>query len=81
MDRWPTREAVERVRARYKAGTRIELIEMDDPQAPPAGTRGTIIAVDDIGSLIVNWDNGCGLNAIPCKDRFRIITEGTERGE
>ena len=81
MDRWPTREAVERVRARYKAGTRIELIEMDDPQAPPAGTRGTIIAVDDIGSLIVNWDNGCGLNAITGKDRFRIITEGTERGE
>ncbi|MDO4867747.1 MAG: DUF4314 domain-containing protein, partial [Clostridia bacterium] len=57
MDRWPTRGAVERVRARYKAGTRIELIEMDDPQAPPAGTRGTIIAVDDIGCLIVNWDN------------------------
>ncbi len=81
MDRWPTREAVGRVRARYKAGTRIELIEMDDPQAPPAGTRGTIIAVDDIGSLIVNWDNGCGLNAIPGKDRLRIITEGTERGE
>ena len=81
MDRWPTRSAVERVRARYKAGMRIELIEMDDPQAPPAGTCGTIIAVDDIGSLIVNWDNGCGLNAIPGKDRFRIITEGTERGE
>lgn len=81
MDRWPTREAVERVRARYKAGMRIEQIEMDDAQAPPAGTRGTIIGVDDIGSLIVNWDNGSGLNAIPGKDRFRIITEETERGE
>ena len=81
MDRWPTRSAVERVRARYKTGTRIELIEMDDPQAPPAGTCGTVIAVDDIGSLIVNWDNGCGLNAIPGKDRFRIITEESERGD
>ena len=62
-------------------GTRVRLLKMDDVQAPPAGTRGTIIAVDDIGSLIVNWDNGSGLNAIPGKDRFRIITEETERGE
>lgn len=78
MDRWPTRSAVERIRAQYKAGTRIE---MDDPQAPPAGTRGTIIAVDDIGSLIVNWDNGCGLNAIPGKDSFRIIIKEPERDD
>lgn len=81
MDRWLTRSAVERIRAQYKAGARVELIEMDDPQAPPAGTRGTVIAVDDIGSLIVNWDNGCGLNAIPGKDRSRIITEESERGD
>lgn len=81
MSSWPTQREVERIRARYKAGMRIELIEMDDSQAPPVGTRGTIIAVDDIGSLIVNWDNGCGLNAIPGKDRFRIISEESERGE
>ena len=81
MSSWPTQREVERIRARYKAGMRIELIEMDDTQAPPAGTSGTIIAVDDIGSLIVNWDNGSGLNAIPGKDRFRIITEESERGE
>ena len=54
MDRWLTRSAVERIRAQYKAGARVELIEMDEPQAPPAGTCGTVIAVDDIGSLIVN---------------------------
>ena len=81
MSSWQTQREVERIRARYKAGMRIELIEMEDIQAPPVGTRGTIIAVDDIGSLIVNWDNGSGLNAIPGKDRFRIITEESERGE
>ena len=81
MSNWPTQREVELTRARYKAGMRIELIEMDDVQAPPAGTRGTIIAIDDIGSLIVNWDNGCGLNAIPGKDRFKIITEESDRGE
>ena len=71
----PTRREVERLKARYTKGLRIELIHMDDPHAPPAGTRGTIITVDDIGDLVVAWDNGCGLNVVPGVDRVRIITE------
>jgi len=71
----PTRQEVERLKARYTKGLRIELIHMDDPQTPPAGTRGTILTVDDIGDLVVAWDNGCGLNVVPGVDRVRIITE------
>ena len=71
----PTRREVEQIKARYTKGLRIELIHMDDPQAPPAGTRGTIITVDDLGDLVVAWDNGCGLNVVPGVDRVRIITE------
>ena len=71
----PTRQEVEQIKAQYTKGLRIELIHMDDPQAPPAGTRGTIITVDDIGDLVVAWDNGCGLNVVPGVDRVRIITE------
>ena len=71
----PTRGEVEQIKARYTKGLRIELIQMDDSQAPPAGTRGTIITVDDIGDLVVAWDNGCGLNVVPGVDRVRIITE------
>ena len=71
----PTRREVEQIKARYTKRLRIELIHMDDPQAPPAGTRGTIITVDDIGDLVVAWDNGCGLNVVPGVDRVRIITE------
>ena len=74
----PTRGEVEQIKARYTKGLRIELIQMDDPQAPPAGTRGTIITVDDIGDLVVAWDNGCGLNVVPGEDRVRIITEEQE---
>ena len=70
-----TRREVEQIKARYTKGLRIELIHMDDPQAPPAGTRGTIITVDDIGDLVVAWDNGCALNVVPGVDRVRIITE------
>ena len=47
----PTRREVERIKARYTKGLRIELIHMDDPQAPPAGTRGTLITADDGGGL------------------------------
>ena len=73
--KWNEHETVERIRRMYPAGTRVELVAMDDPQAPPAGTRGTIITVDDVGDLVVAWDNGSGLNVVPGVDRVRIITE------
>ena len=69
----PTREQVEALRQNYPAGTRIELLEMDDPQAPPIGTKGTVLGVDDIGSLMVSWDNGSSLNVAYSIDRVRIL--------
>ena len=39
---FPSKEQVARQRRLYPAGTRIELIQMDDAQAPPVGTRGTV---------------------------------------
>lgn len=68
------RELVKRLRERYTEGTRVELVEMDDSQAPPRGTRGTVWAVDDIGSIHVHWDNGSGLSLIYGVDRFNIVT-------
>ena len=58
------REVIERLRREYPEGTREELLCMDDVQAPPVGTKGTVLAVDDAGSLIVRWDNGSGLNVV-----------------
>ena len=69
----PDREQVEALRKEYPAGTRIELLEMDDPQAPPIGTRGTVLGVDDIGSLLVAWDNSSSLNVAYSIDRVRIL--------
>ena len=48
---------------------------MDDLQAPPLGTKGTIIGVDDIGSLLVNWDNGSSLNVIDQVDEVELIKD------
>ena len=73
--RFPSRELVERLRERYPKGTRVELVRMDDPQAPPAGTRGTVIGVDDIGSLMVSWDNGSGLSVAYGEDLVKIVSK------
>lgn len=69
--RFPSMHEVERIRREYPAGTRVELAMMDDPQAPPAGTCGTVIGVDDTGSLLMRWDNGSGLNVIWQQDVVR----------
>lgn len=59
-----TAEEVADMRKKYPEGTRVRLIHMDDEQAPPFGTEGTVRGVDDSGSLMVSWDNGSGLNAL-----------------
>ena len=57
-------EQLQRLREAYPKGSRVELIQMDDLQAPPIGTLGTVIGVDDIGSIMVHWDNGSSLSVV-----------------
>ncbi len=73
--RFPPKETVERIRQEYPVGCRVELVWMDDPQAPPIGTKGTVIGVDDIGSIMVRWDNGSGLYVAFGADECRKVTE------
>ena len=74
--RLPSKETVERVRLRYPTGCRVELVWMDDLQAPPTGTFGTVLGVDDTGSIMVRWDNGSGLNVVYGKDICRRTGAG-----
>lgn len=71
--KFPNRETVERVRREYPAGTRVELLKMDDPKAPPIGTRGTVTGVDDTASLLMKWDNDSGLNVIYGEDEVKKL--------
>lgn len=71
--RFPSKETVERIRKEYPVGTRVELVQMDDPQAPPVGTKGTVRGVDDIGSIMVAWDNGCSLSVAYGEDICRKL--------
>lgn len=69
------RDTVELLRRQYPAGTRVELVHMDDPQAPLIGTCETVIGVDDVGSIMVNWDGGGRLNVAYGEDLSRKIDE------
>lgn len=69
--RYARPEEVKRLRKEYPAGTRVELVQMDDVQAPPVGTKGTVDGVDDIGSIMVSWDNGSRLNVVFGIDRIK----------
>ena len=76
--RFPSREQIAALRERYPRGTRVELLCMDDPQAPPTGTMGEVIGVDDAGQLLVQWETGSSLSLIPGVDSFRIAEKGSQ---
>lgn len=66
-----SKDALQALRERFPRGTRVELVKMDDPQTPPIGTKGTVLGVDAIGSIMVAWDNGCGLSVAYGEDICR----------
>ena len=70
-----TSEILASLREQFPQGTRVELLRMDDPQAPPIGTKGTVRGVDDTGSVLVRWDNGSGLNVVYGEDVCRKVAE------
>ena len=74
--RFPSREQIAALRERYPHGMRVELLGMDDPQAPPTGTMGEVMGVDDAGQILVRWETGSSLSLIPGVDSFRIVQKG-----
>lgn len=70
-----TPEILASLRERFPQGARVELLRMDDPQAPPIGTKGTVRGVDDTGSIMVAWDNGGSLHVLFGVDECRKVVE------
>lgn len=68
-----TTQILKDLRESYPNGTRVVLLKMDDAQAPPVGTLGTVRCVDDIGSLLVDWDNGSTLHVLYGVDEVEPI--------
>ena len=64
---------IESIKATYKPGQKIILDFMDDNFAPPPGTIGEVLFVDDIGQIHVQWENNSSLAVIPKVDKFRKL--------
>lgn len=71
--KFPSKDFLDRIRSRYPKGARVELTHMEDVQAPSIGTRGTVRGVDDLGSILVDWDNGSRLNVVYGEDSCRKL--------
>ena len=77
-----SRGRIEFYKEHYPAGTRIMLDSMgDDPCPLPLGAKGTVIAVDDLGTLHCEFDCGRSLGVCPEADKFHKIFEQTESQE
>lgn len=63
------------LKEKYQKGQRVECIDMQDAQAVPSGTQGTIQFVDDMGTIHVSWDNGQTLGLINGEDSFKIVQQ------
>ena len=72
------KEVIEMLRQRYHVGARVELVYMDDPYNTKLvpGCKGTVLYVDDIGTIHVSWDCGSSLGIVYGEDRCRVIKEG-----
>ena len=73
---FPSREQIAALQRQYSRGTKVELLGMDDSQAPPTGTMGEVMGVDDAGQILVRWVTGSSLSLIPGVDSFRIAEKG-----
>ena len=72
--RTPSAAIVESLQARFAPGTRVRLGWMDDAQAPPAGSLGTVIAVDSLGTIHVSRDCGSSLGVAYGVDSCGVVS-------
>ena len=71
--RFPSKETVERIRREYPESTQVVLVSMDDVHAPPAGTVGKVLHVDDCATVHIAWSNGSTLGAVYGEDIIRKL--------
>ena len=74
MNTFPKKYVIDNLKKSYPAGCRVQLDSMDDPYCKvPEGTQGTVVCVDDIGTIHVDWDNGSSLGVVYGEDRCHKI--------
>ena len=73
----PKPEDLKALREQYPAGCRVRLNHMNDPYRPElkAGALGTVMHVDDSGTIHVSWDCGSSLGIAYGEDLCKKISE------
>lgn len=66
---FPDERTVNRIKRMYPVGCKVKLLKMEDSQAPPVGTIGTVVNVDDMGTIHISWQNGSSLGVVYGEDR------------
>ena len=65
-----------RLKEEYPHGCRVELVHMDDPFTHlTPGCKGTVVSVDDMGTIHVRWDCGSSLGVAYGEDICRKVAE------
>jgi hypothetical protein len=63
-------------------GTRVRFVYSSDPYTRLAsGTLGTVVFVDDLGTVHVKWDDGSGLGLVPSEDIWAVVEPPTNLSE
>jgi len=71
---FPDHATVERIRESYPPGCRVVLESMDDPYTKLVpGDQGTVMHVDDIGTVAIVWDCGSRLGVVYGVDQVRKV--------
>ena len=71
---FPSRAIVDMLKERFPVGARVELLCMEDPYTKLVpGDKGTVIGIDDAGTIHVSWDCGSSLGVAYGEDSCRII--------
>lgn len=69
------KETLQALREEYPKGTRVELLQLEDPYNTKLvpGCKGTVLLVDDIGTIHVSWDCGSSLGIVYGVDSCRKL--------
>lgn len=71
-------EILQKIKREFSSGCRAQLVSMNDPYTRiDPGTHGTVIDVDDIGTIHVLWDSGSTLGVVYGEDSCRKIGGNT----
>lgn len=69
-------EKLKALRDEFPKGTRVVLVKMDDPYTKlKPGDTGTVINIDDVGTIFVNWDRGSSLGIVFGEDICRKVND------